>query len=848
MAENDVFIEGGNWPAWATEGTQTQILNALLAAGVSGLKKGDLQKLIDAVSSGDTDIAQILKSIKAEDRDNTKTLADTFAEANKKIDQLRETNERSETERNKDSDSLQSSIEKSFGNFSELMANIRDGLEAKELDVAQLKEGMSESFADSAGELGDQVVNALGALAAFANGANQYAIQLGEDRFNLVNEIRQSGLANTLNTLDGSLLGFSEMVNRSSFTLGQAAKFTEQFSRSVGGVGIERSLAFVQEMAYEMSNSGMEGADMMRRFGLEFGGVAEVAGNYLDTVRNLGMLDRMNNQQLRSGMEDFMDTVTVTSNVLKVGITEAAEMIAGTLAQRDDLTTLLAGLPDQMRDRVQNVVAAFGAQNTQFGESIAFALSSRSFDEFRTTEQGQALAGSNFGNEFLPILEEMFNRVNSGQSTGDVIAGMSGPIDRLVDRLGDEDFRALAVQNEDPMIRQLAADMLRIRDTIGDANDGNAADTRVTGREDSAEFMALFNNRQQAQLTTEDIENSLAKVFNYADNLGELNRVNAGLIESIQNTVSPAVEAFGGETLFDVTTFVDTTLRSAVEIFVDIVGEAGSLISNKFEQLREEEQRQQAAFREQAGISEQDNIDREERIRIEREVGNAGDDTRNFLMRMFTSDATRESFDIDKIAEAIARGNEVVDYEYVDKDRNSPTFGETITEKRISTDEGMFDAASYMEIEPNQLAVVQSLIERQARFENFSQSVLLDAGRNSEVSSSFASDLISILGENRDGSIDYTMLADELGIDERYSSSNEAELAFVRETLQEFANNNLTNVTEISNLVTALEGMTAQLEDRSWIAGGERVANRELGERDALLAELRVLIKALNGN
>jgi len=153
-----------------------------------------------------------------------------------------------------------------------------------------------------------------------------------------------------------------------------------------------------------------------------------------------------------------------------------------------------------------------------------------------------------------------------------------------------------------------------------------------------------------------------------------------------------------------------------------------------------------------------------------------------------------------------------------------------------------------MEIEPNQLALVQSLIERQARFENFSQSVLLDAGRNSEVSSSFASDLISILGENRDGSIDYTMLADELGIDERYSSSNEAELAFVRETLQEFANNNLTNVTEISNLVTALEGMTAQLEDRSWIAGGERVANRELGERDALLAELRVLIKALNGN
>ena len=67
MAENDVFIEGGNWPAWATEDTQNQILNALLAAGVSGLKKGDLQKLIEAIGKGDKDVSQILKDIKVED-------------------------------------------------------------------------------------------------------------------------------------------------------------------------------------------------------------------------------------------------------------------------------------------------------------------------------------------------------------------------------------------------------------------------------------------------------------------------------------------------------------------------------------------------------------------------------------------------------------------------------------------------------------------------------------------------------------------------------------------------------------------------------------------------------------
>jgi hypothetical protein len=845
MAENDVFIEGGNWPAWATEDTQNQILNALLAAGVSGLKKGDLQKLIEAIGKGDKDVSQILKDIKVEDKDNTKKLSDILKDTNDRVTKLRESNEKEGTERDRDASQLQKSME----NFSALMSNISDGLNNREIDEAALRAEMSASFKDAEGKVTSGIIDTLIALTAMANAANQFAIQLGEDRFNLVNEIRQSGLASTLNTLDGSLIGFSEMVNRSSFTLGQAAKFTEQFSRSVGGAGIQRSLEFVQEMAYEMSNSGIEGADMMRRFGLEFGGVAEVAGNYLDTVRQLGMLDRMNNQQLRSGMEDFMDTVTVTSNVLKIGITEAAEMIANTLNQRDDLTVMLAGLPDELRNRVTNIVSAMGAQGTQFGESIAMALSSTSFDEFLTTEQGQSLAGSNLGQEFIPLLRSVTDQIRGGADQGDVLASMEEPLRAIVDRFGESGFRALIAQNQDPLIRALGADFVRILDTIGDADDGNAADTRVTGREDSAEFIRLMNNRQQAQLTREDIETGLAKVFDYADNLEELNTANANLIAEINENVRPAIEALPTDTLFDATTFIDTTVKDTLTLFVDVVGEITGFLSDEFDRLSQRQEENMQAFKDNAGITERDIADREERVRVEREVGENGDATRNFFARMFTSDAERETFDIDKIAEAIERGNEIVEYQYVDEDRNSPTYGQTLTERRISTDEGMFDSASYMPIEtPQQMTEVQSVIDRQDNFDRFTNQVLLGASNNNNISSSFANDLISLLGENRDGSIDYAMLADELGIDERYSSSDSAELEFVRQTLEAFANNNLTSVSDIETLITALNSMTQQLQDRSWIAGGEKVSNREIGERDALVTELRRLVNALNGN
>ena len=846
MAE-DVFIEGGNWPAWATESTQSSILTALQALNVRGLNKSDMQKLIAAIGKGDKDVADILKNIQAEDKEGTKSLKDAFTKANENITKLREEGRRSESERDKDAASMQQSMTK----FSELMSNIRDGLDSNQITAAEAMEEMKSSFKDADSEMVSGVISALGALITFSNGVNQFVVQLGEDRFNLANEIRQSGLAATLNDLDSSMMGFAEMVNQTSFTLGQAAKFTEQFSQAVGGLGVRRSLELVQDLAY----GGADGADMMRRFGLEFGGVAEVAGSYLESVRNLGMLDRMNDQQLRAGMSDFMDTVTVTSNVLKIGLQESAEMIANTLGQRDDLTVMLAGLPADLRGSVDDAVAAFGGQNNQFAESIAQYVAAGGMQGFVQTEQGAALQGSAFGQEFLPLLQRIGDQILSGGDLGQILANSEGEIGRLTGLLQDSGFRAQALQGQDQMLNQLAAALIRMQDTIGDANAGNRADTTRTGMEDDAEFVAALRNRQQAALAREDIENSIATVFNYAENLGELNRSNAELIESIQNNVGPAIESFGGETLFDVTTFVDTTVKDVITTFVNIIGEAGDIISNKFEGLREEEQRQQQQFAEDAGITAEAEAQRELQTEQERAIGNDGQGTRSTIGQFLNSNAEREAFDPVIIADAIERGQRAIDYEFIGDDGNATS------EMRINTDSGAFDGPSYVALEtPEQQTQYNELLARHNAIQEATNTLLGNLGarnrrdgsellQQSGVGAGFGQEIISLLTDTRSTPEQIAAnLANELGVDSRYNDTTQGELEFVAGTLDDLRNRGIMDNNTINELVTVLQGIKKQITDdpRSFITGGQRVTDREAGEIQSLIVTLQGLTNTLN--
>ena len=817
MAE-DVIIQGfgddRNFPDFATEATQKQLLATFKAMGLKGLKSEDLNKLIAAISSGDKNVADILKSIQVTGEDNDKKLIDRISDTNKKIENLRKQNRDGDKERDRDAEETK----KILSEFSDVMSNIRDGLQTGEL-------GVGDALGTLTGALGMIGGAAAGAATAFVgitaavNGANQFMIGIGEDRFNLANEIRQSGLASSLSVAESGLVNFSEMVNRSSFSLGQAAEFANKFSAAVGGAGIERSLQFVEDMAY----GGAEGADMMRRFGLEFGGVANVAGQYLESVRNLGMLDRMNNQQLRSGMEDFMETVTVTSNIMKINIQDAAEMIANTLNQRDDLTVMLAGLPEELRQRVTGIVSAMGAQGTQFGESISMALASTSFDEFLTTEQGQSLAGSNLGQEFIPLLRSVTDQIRMGADQGDVLASMEGPLRAIVSQFGDDGFRTLIAQNQDPLIRALGADFVRILDNIGDADAGNRADTTLQGLEDDQAFVERGVVQQEFVLAQENVMNALARTVDYAENLTARNQANMALIDSVEQNLVGIVDELGGE-VAGLTFGADEAFRGAITAVSDFAGAIGRFVSDDMATASLIVQEQNRRAMEMLGIDEETI----RRLDAEEQASRTQEARQEHINRTVGESATERDFDENLLRAALNFGETVHEVEN-DAGQN---------ELRVST--GFMDpygmSTEYMVVDP---AALQRVIAEQDV-----QSNMLGRTEEFDVSDRFASRVLTALSQENG-----EQLAELLGANSTSStfdmatSSTQAELAFVNEALTQLTSANALTEETVQRMITAIESI-----DTTGFWRGASTERAEAGERDALVAELRRLVNSLNGN
>ena len=82
----------------------------------------------------------------------------------------------------------------------------------------------------------------------------------------------------------------------------------------------------------------------------------------------MGVLDRMSQQQMRNGMEDFMSWRYVTSNVLKISLEEAAKMMSQTL-QRDDVSVLLATMdPDRADKNIRQTIGSAGMLEGALGE------------------------------------------------------------------------------------------------------------------------------------------------------------------------------------------------------------------------------------------------------------------------------------------------------------------------------------------------------------------------------------------------------------------------------------------------------------------------------------------------
>jgi len=267
----------------------------------------------------------------------------------------------------------------------------------------------------------------------------------------------------------------------------------------------------------------------MQRFGLQFGEVTDLAGTYLESLRNIGALDKISRADMDRGMENFMSTVVSTSNIMKINLQESAELIKNTL-QRDDVSSLLATLPDAVRQNAEAVVGMAGGMNSSLGEALAMRLAAGSNQGFVQTEQFAALMSDPITAGLLPIVEQLATATETGGT---------GAFQQTLANLGPQLESIVAGANRSLLLtgtgdsQRTIADVMRLLQTLGDADAGRAP----LAADDRTVLAGMEIERQQARVA-EGLTTALLGTMDLSDSLGALNESNIKLIEALEGAAA----------------------------------------------------------------------------------------------------------------------------------------------------------------------------------------------------------------------------------------------------------------------------------------------------------------------
>lgn len=594
MAEGNVYIEGidPSIPQWSTEATLQQIKNILTRENAL---TGDVSKKLDNVVKGDSGALAVLRQTLGETVKNqraTDELKDAVVKGNVQevqmakqqsgvmsniksylMDSLRNDElqlKRQELQNKK----LIDALEKKY---------VADGMDADEARLLAKMEGARKHAEERGSDggliqgFGDAIMK-LGQIGVAAEGINAFVGAGFEDRFNLANEIRQSGLMAGFDTVQAGMLNMADMVNKTGFTFGQAAEFTQKFAFAVGQRGVQASLDFADSMA-RPATEYEAGADMMRRFGMDFAQVANMSGIYMESLQNANMLGKLNDQQMRAGMDNFMEGVQSTSNVLKVSMEEAAQMISQRMG-RDDVTAMLALMDSDQRAQAQMGIQNIGISNdSTLAEALIKRISAGSDTDFARDDIFKELMSTGISSQLVPIINEIGGLIESGASAEEIqdrIAGLGVDFENIIASATDSD-KALIQQSD--FLQKLIADFSRMADNVQDANKGDIAETSTEKTLGDADT-AVINSQEiirEATVTIEGLMNTQMKAFQSVQE--DLNVANDNAIKSME-TLGTNAAGMGATVVLSAgaiqvaareigTAFVDAT--SAVTGFADDV-------------------------------------------------------------------------------------------------------------------------------------------------------------------------------------------------------------------------------------------------------------------------------------
>jgi len=260
---------------------------------------------------------------------------------------------------------------------------------------------------------------------------------------------------------------------------------------------------------------------------MEFGQVAHISGEYIDSLRIAGQLRGRDEQQLRQGMDSFMSNVQATSNVLKISMEEAASLLKNSLDEEQ--RGMLLTLPEEMRRSLQAGMEFAGGLKNPLGDLIATRLGAGQ-NQFLQTQQYQDMSGSMAGIELIRFAEsaasiletqgdDAFQSFMANQSS-DFISG-------LIDMFSSGQNRGVAFTDG---TMALLAQLAEMQQNIQNANAG------ISGGGDEDDAMRIYRDQQvQAENRREMAMGALMPDF--VKNVRELTETNRNFAETAAESI-----------------------------------------------------------------------------------------------------------------------------------------------------------------------------------------------------------------------------------------------------------------------------------------------------------------------
>ena len=501
--------------AWGTEVTQKQISNTL-----NQLKQDSsvLRALVEKIATGtkvtEADLKDIANAIKSHKQQQ---------ESNSDVDHT--DNEKINRTTGKGFSDLQATWAVFTGKWSDAEREKANADKARARNEQQLRDmGMSKEMASNMAQHKESIdhgkrrLKRLGEMAIAAKllfDVTKESLTKGySERHSLVTEMRQRGLLAGMAEAEAGFISMSQTISDTNFTFGEAAEFTKIFAKTVGVTGVKEALKFANSMAASGESTGL-----MQRYAMDFGQVANLSGQYLESVRVSGQLKDMSDMKLRSGMDDFMSNVEMTSNVLKVSMTDAAEMMQKSLGGGQ--AGLLATLPGEMGDTVRATLQSLNVQGGPMADALSARLAAGSQAAFLQTAEFQALNQNAMGRELLDFVNQaasQFENNGAEDFQGFMASNFPEFAKSFVDFASQGGIRVQMLQS--PEMAGMLGQLIELAQTYGDA-DKSMPKTAV---EDITQMLADEQKRQAAVLAEAGFNTAMA---GFTTNLQELTRVNA---------------------------------------------------------------------------------------------------------------------------------------------------------------------------------------------------------------------------------------------------------------------------------------------------------------------------------